>query len=189
MNRLASDGVRDGVMQRTHGKPGYAYNGISDEESGYESEGLETGNPVFISDEDYDVAVEALTEETAEYNTEDTAIVFMSYGTEHVSNAVYERLQKRLHAAGYRNYFIGTVEGSPTVEDVLNEVQGSCAKRVVLLPLMIVADDCAGKIWPVMRSSPGRQFFSMPDTKWSAFRRVQENTRASESCRFPVPGQ
>lgn len=145
MNRLASDGVRDGVMQRTHGKPGYAYNGISDEESGYESEGLETGNPVFISDEDYDVAVEALTEETAEYNTEDTAIVFMSYGTEHVSNAVYERLQKRLHAAGYRNYFIGTVEGSPTVEDVLNEVQGSCAKRVVLLPLMIVADDCAGK--------------------------------------------
>ena len=103
MNRLASDGVRDGVMQQTHGKPGYAYNGISDEESGYESEGLETGNPVFISDEDYDVAVEALTEETAEYNTEDTAIVFMSYGTEHVSNAVYERLQKRLHAAGYRS--------------------------------------------------------------------------------------
>ena len=145
MERLVADGVREVVIQPTHVMPGYEYNDIVDEVSEYKSkfDSLKIGNPILISDEDYDVVVETLTEETAKYNSEETAIVFMGHGTEHEANAVYERLQKRLHAAGYHNYFVGTVEGTPTVEDVLEGVQASGAKKVVLLPLMIVAGDHA----------------------------------------------
>lgn len=145
MERLVADGVRDVVIQPTHVMPGYEYNDIVDEVSEYASkfDSLTISNPLLISDEDYDAVVASLVEETAQYNTEGTAIVFMGHGTEHEANAAYERLQKRLNAAGYSNYFVGTVEGTPTVEDVLEGVRASDAQRVVLLPLMIVAGDHA----------------------------------------------
>ena len=145
MERLVADGVRDVVIQPTHVMPGYEYNDIVDEVSEYASkfDSLTISNPLLISDEDYDAVVASLVEETAQYNTEGTAIVFMGHGTEHEANAAYERLQKRLNAAGYSNYFVGTVEGTPTVEDVLEGVRASEAQRVVLLPLMIVAGDHA----------------------------------------------
>ena len=145
MERLVADGVRDVVIQPTHVMPGYEYSDIVEEVSEYTSQfdSLTISNPLLISDEDYDAVVASLVEETAQYNTEGTAIVFMGHGTEHEANAAYERLQKRLNAAGYSNYFVGTVEGTPTVEDVLEGVRASEAQRVVLLPLMIVAGDHA----------------------------------------------
>ena len=48
-----------------------------------------------------------------------------------------------LTEAGHTNYFIGTVEASPSLEDVLAAVQKSGCKKVVLRPLMIVAGDHA----------------------------------------------
>ena len=145
MERLVADGVRDVVIQPTHVMPGYEYSDIVEEVSEYTSkfDSLTISRPLLISDEDYDAVVASLVEETDQYNTEGTAIVFMGHGTEHEANAAYERLQKRLNAAGYSNYFVGTVEGTPTVEDVLEGVRASEVQRVVLLPLMIVAGDHA----------------------------------------------
>ncbi|MDY6180883.1 MAG: sirohydrochlorin cobaltochelatase, partial [Candidatus Faecousia sp.] len=85
MERLVADGVRDVVIQPTHVMPGYEYNDIVDEVSGYASkfDSLTISNPLLISDEDYDAVVASLVEETAQYNTEGTAFVFMGHGTEH----------------------------------------------------------------------------------------------------------
>ena len=52
-------------------------------------------------------------------------------------------LQIKITDAGHKNYFIGTVEAVPTVEDVLSEVKKQSFWKVVLLPLMIVAGDHA----------------------------------------------
>ena len=45
--------------------------------------------------------------------------------------------------AGHTNYFVGTVEASPTLEEVLAAVQAGDYTKVVLRPLMIVAGDHA----------------------------------------------
>ena len=67
----------------------------------------------------------------------------MGHGTEAESNGVYAKMQQVLSEAGYDNYFIGTVEAEPSVEDLLEAVQAGDYKRVVLRPLMIVAGDHA----------------------------------------------
>ena len=46
-------------------------------------------------------------------------------------------------AAGHENYFIGTVEAEPALEEVLAQVKKGSYKRAVLQPLMIVAGDHA----------------------------------------------
>ncbi len=145
MNRLVADGVKDAVVQPTHVMSGYEYDDAISEVTAYKYQfsSLKVGLPLLSSDEDYDKVISIVTEETVSYNTEGTAMVFMGHGTEHAANATYTKLQQKLTGAGYANYFVGTVEATPSVGDVLKLVKGSGAKKVVLLPLMIVAGDHA----------------------------------------------
>ena len=98
---------------------------------------------LLTSDEDYDEVVKAITDATAEYDDGETAICFMGHGTEADSNEVYQKMQDKLTDAGFENYFVGTVEATPSVDDVLAKVQAGDYKKVVLEPLMIVAGDHA----------------------------------------------
>ena len=145
MERLVADGVKEVVIQPTHVMPGFEYDDVMAVIAEYADkfDSVKTGDPLLTSDKDFDALVAAIAEETAVYNEEGTAVVFMGHGTHHEANATYARLQKRLHAAGLTNYFVGTVEGAPLVEDVLASVQATDAAKVVLLPLMIVAGDHA----------------------------------------------
>ena len=52
-------------------------------------------------------------------------------------------MQDLLTKDGYTNYFVGTVEAQPSLDDVLAKVQAGDYKRVVLEPLMVVAGDHA----------------------------------------------
>ena len=70
-------------------------------------------------------------------------ICFMGHGTEAESNQVYTKMQETLKAAGHDNYFVGTVEATPSLDDVIAAVKASGYKKVVLRPLMIVAGDHA----------------------------------------------
>lgn len=145
MERLVAEGVKEVIVQPTHVMPGFEYDDVVSEVSSYTDkfDRLKIGNPLLISDADYDALISSLTEETAEYNTDETAIVFMGHGTEHAANATYATLQQKLLDAGHSNYFVGTVESTPSLDDVLGLVKESGAKKVVLLPLMIVAGDHA----------------------------------------------
>ena len=87
--------------------------------------------------------IKAITEATAEYDDGETAICFMGHGTEADSNEVYAKMQDMLASEGYKNYYVGTVEATPSLEDVIAKVGEGEYKKVVLEPLMIVAGDHA----------------------------------------------
>ena len=145
MERLVADGVKDVVIQPTHVMTGFEYDDVVEEVNKYADkfDSFKISKPLLAADADYDALVKSLAEETSAYNVEGTAVVFMGHGTEHESNATYSTLQKKLKDAGYNNYFVGTVEAEPALEDVIALVKESGAKKVVLLPLMIVAGDHA----------------------------------------------
>ena len=145
LNRAADNGVKTLVVQPTHLMDGFEYNDLVDELAGYADafEAIAVGEPLLSSDEDFAAVAEAIVQATAEYDDGETAICFMGHGTEAESNGVYAKMQQVLSEAGYDNYFIGTVEAEPSVEDLLAAVQAGDYKRVVLRPLMIVAGDHA----------------------------------------------
>ena len=101
------------------------------------------GEPLLSSDDDFAKVEKAITEWTAEYDDGKTAICFMGHGTEADSNEIYQKMQDLLTKDGYANYFVGTVEATPSLEDVLAKVQAGDYERVVLEPLMVVAGDHA----------------------------------------------
>ncbi|MEL3908328.1 MAG: sirohydrochlorin cobaltochelatase [Treponemataceae bacterium] len=145
MDKLVADGVKELIVQPTHVMSGFEYDDVVEEVSKYKDkfESCKLSSPLLANDKDFKCLVKVLISETKSYNNKDTAIVWMGHGTEHRANAVYEKMQETFFAAGYKNYFVGTVESHPNVEDVLARVKKISAKKVVLLPLMIVAGDHA----------------------------------------------
>ena len=77
---------------------------------------------------------------------EDTALVLMGHGTSHTANITYNQMQTMMDQLGYKNVFIGTVEGEPADTEcsvVIGKVKDAGFKNVVLRPLMVVAGDHA----------------------------------------------
>ncbi len=145
LDRAAANGVKYLVVQPTHLMPGFEYTDLKNELAEYADafEQLVLSEPLLASDEDFISVEEAIVAATAPYDDGETAVCFMGHGTEAESNAVYAKMQTVLRDAGQENYFVGTVEAEPSVEDVLELVQAGNYKRVVLRPLMIVAGDHA----------------------------------------------
>ena len=145
LDRAADNGVKTLVVQPTHLMHGLEYNDVVAELATY-SDAFDTiaiGEPLLNTDEDFALVAEAIVKATAEYDDGETAICFMGHGTEAESNEVYAKMQQVLTDGGYANYFVGTVEATPSVEDVLAMVQEGNYTKVVLEPLMIVAGDHA----------------------------------------------
>ena len=67
----------------------------------------------------------------------------MGHGTDVLSDSVYTRLQNILEENGCSRIFIGTVEGSVTLQDVLTKLRSGKYRQILLAPLMVVAGDHA----------------------------------------------
>ena len=97
---------------------------------------------ILSSSDDYKETVTALSTQFGEL-AKDEAVVFMGHGTHHHANAVYGTLEYAFNAAGHKNVFVGTVEGYPSFDDVVNRLNENNINKVILMPLMIVAGDHA----------------------------------------------
>ena len=74
------------------------------------------------------------------------AFVLMGHGTSHKAKVTYSQMQSMMNNLGYKNVFIGTVEGEPeetACEEVIKAVNEAGFTKVVLRPLMVVAGDHA----------------------------------------------
>ena len=145
MEKLVADGVKTVVIQPTHVMNGAEYDDVMAEIAPYaeQFEGFAVGAPLLTSVEDYEAVTEALLAENEYAGSADAAIVYMGHGTHHFANSTYSQAQLVMQAAGYENVFVGTVEGFPTLDNVLANVTAYGAEKVVLYPFMVVAGDHA----------------------------------------------
>ena len=145
LNRAVENGVKNLVVQPTHLMNGLEYEELTGKIAEFSDafEKVSIGEPLLTSDDDFAKVEKAITDWTKEYDDGETAICFMGHGTEADSNAIYQKMQDLLTADGFANYYVGTVEAEPSVEDVLEKVKAGNYKKVILEPLMVVAGDHA----------------------------------------------
>lgn len=145
LQRAMDNNVKTLVVQPTHLMNGLEYNDLV-AQVGNVADAFDQvvfGEPLLTSEDDFQRVENAIVDWTKEYDDGKTAICFMGHGTEADSNAVYQKMQDMLANDGHTNYYVGTVEATPSVEDVLAKVQSGDYERVVLEPLMVVAGDHA----------------------------------------------
>lgn len=146
LERAMADGIERLVVQPTHLMNGYEYTDLEEELNEYQDKfsQIALAKPLLSSEEDFRAVAKAIASDMASYEDGETAVCFMGHGTEADSNSVYQRMQEVLIAEGYENFYIGTVEAEPGVEDVLKALnKAGKYKKVVLKPLMVVAGDHA----------------------------------------------
>ena len=104
----------------------------------------EVGADATIINDDKKAVAEAVVAAAAV--PEDQALVLMGHGTSHEANVTYNQMQTVMDELGYKNVFIGTVEGEPEDTEcsvVIDKVKDAGFKTVILRPLMVVAGDHA----------------------------------------------
>ena len=165
LDRAVANGVKNLVVQPTHLMHGAEYDEMTEAIDGYkdkfESVAIaepmlgEVGEDATVINDDKKAVAQAITDEACkeagydsmEAAAEDgTAFVFMGHGTSHTAKVSYSQMQAQMDELGYKNVFIGTVEGKPeetACENVIKAVADAGYKKVVLRPLMVVAGDHA----------------------------------------------
>ena len=145
LERAVNNGVKTLVVQPTHLMNGLEYEELTDELAKYSDsfEKIAIGDPLLTSDADFEAVMTAITDATKDAADGKTAICFMGHGTTADSNSVYSKMQTLLTDKGFNDYYVGTVEATPSLDDVLAAVQKGSYEKVILRPLMIVAGDHA----------------------------------------------
>jgi len=94
--------------------------------------------------EDIEKAVKVLKDDVQLAKKKNACLVYMGHGNEFYSTGVYAETEKEFRKQ-YKNVktFIGTVEGYPSLDDVVASLKHCGKKNLVLKPFMIVAGDHA----------------------------------------------
>ena len=193
LERAAAGGVKRLVIQPTHLMQGAEFDELSKTVDSFRSmfESVEISEPLLgevgadaaAVNPDKEAVAKAVTEtaakeagfDSAEAAAQDgTAFVFMGHGTSHAAKVTYSQMQTQMEELGYKNVFVGTVEGEPedtSCEAVIEKVKAAGFKKVILRPLMVVAgdhanNDMAGEeedSWLSMFTADG--FFEKIDTQ------------------------
>ena len=105
---------------------------------------LGTFGPKYDYHEDIKIAVESLKDDIMLAKKKNACLVYMGHGNEFFSTGLYAETQKEFRKI-YPDVktYIGTVEGYPSLDDLVIALKHCDKKNIVLKPFMIVAGDHA----------------------------------------------
>lgn len=145
--RMGDEGFTHVAVQSLHTIPGAEFHDLIRTVAAFRNmpKGTQTvtlGEALLSSPDDMEKAAKALVSVFPAERKEADAVVLMGHGTHHPANIYYPGLQYYLSKVD-PNAFVGTVEGAPALDDVINELKARKARTVWLMPLMAVAGDHA----------------------------------------------
>ena len=144
LEEMKAKGIKDIYMQPLLIIKGVEYDKVLAEASKFLEKNkdfnIKIGKPLLSTDQDYVDAISAL--QISGYK-EDEGLVLMGHGTYHEADIAYEKLENMMREKGHKNIFMGTVEGSKTIQDIIISLKEQNIKKVDLKPFMLVAGDHA----------------------------------------------
>lgn len=146
LDKMKKEGFTEVIVQPLHIMPGEEYDEVKAVVDKYIAnksfEKIVLGRPTLYRTEDYKKAIEALKGQIPKLN-KDQAVVFMGHGTPHFADASYSKLQMMIQDERMENVFVGTVEGYPSLDNIIPKLKSKGIKEVTLMPFMLVAGDHA----------------------------------------------
>lgn len=140
LEKLISDGFNEVICLVTHIINGFEYDKVTETAKRFSDKvKIRVTRPLVSVTGDYNDIIDAVKDAFPK----DKLCILMGHGTEHFANSVYPALRYCLNIRGFKNVYIGTVEGFPSLEDVIFEISGSPLRSAVLMPFMLVAGDHA----------------------------------------------
>ena len=115
---------------------------------------LGTFGPVYDYHKDLETAAKVLKDDVTLAKKEKAALVYMGHGNEFFSTGIYIEFQQVMRKM-YPDVkiFIGTVEGFPSLEDVLTGLRHQKVRKVVLKPFMVGEPRIPSKEWRTIYST------------------------------------
>ncbi len=147
LSKMMDEGFTHVAVQSLHTIPGEEYEGLVDTAESFEGmpkgiDKISIGTPLLYSDADMRAAVSALKSVFPSERKDGDSIILMGHGTHHAANIYYPASQYYFELVD-PNVYVGTVEGSPSLDDIMKELKSRKKGRVFLMPFMSVAGDHA----------------------------------------------
>ncbi|WP_352420213.1 sirohydrochlorin cobaltochelatase [Proteiniborus sp.] len=144
LQKMKQEGINEIFLQSLHIIPGHEYNKLLRQVELFIEKNndiaMHVGKPLLYDDVDYEKVVKSIEIKNLNHNE---AVVFMGHGTDHSSDNSYDLLEKHFRKEYSDNIFIGTVEGSTTLEHLIPKLLEKRIAKVKLMPFMLVAGDHA----------------------------------------------
>lgn len=131
------------VVQPTHLLYGFEYEQIEAQvkASADQFDEVLLGKPLLAGTEDLQRIAQVLCR--AYPQASGSALLLMGHGTAHFAGVVYPALQAIFQSMGRSDIYIATVEGWPTLDEVLPRLSAKGIQSAKLVPLMLVAGNHA----------------------------------------------
>lgn len=138
--QLIEQGYTDILCLPTHIIPGIEYDRLC--ANAVQFPQVRVARPLLWCEADYNVCVHAVMNSIPPRRN-DEALVLMGHGTEHFANAAYCQLEHKFRTEGFSHVYVGTVDGYPSLSDIIPQLQANGIRKIILMPFMIVAGDHA----------------------------------------------
>ncbi|MDL2124086.1 MAG: sirohydrochlorin cobaltochelatase [Deltaproteobacteria bacterium] len=145
--KMMDEGFTHVAVQSLHTIAGEEYHGLVQNAHafGQMSGGFEcilVGYPLLGKEDDLVKVTELIIKNIPKDRKKEDAVVLMGHGTHHPGNAFYAAMMYHFQQKD-PNIFVGTVEGSPTIDDIKGLLLKKKIKKAYLMPFMSVAGDHA----------------------------------------------
>lgn len=146
--KLLDEGFTQVAVQSLHTIPGIEFDDLKAEVEKFTQgpasfKNIELGSALLSNYENMRRAVEGMLAAVPSERQKNEAIIFMGHGSEHhYADLMYVAFQQVLSRHDSLA-FIGTVEGHPTLDDVISECRKVSVGKAWLIPFMSVAGDHA----------------------------------------------
>lgn len=145
--RMMDDGFTHVAVQSLHTIPGEEFHGLQQTAQAFSGlpKGMDMvtlGLPLLAEPKDVETCAQAILRSLPPERKPSEAVILMGHGTRHPANIYYPGLQYSLNRLDPL-VLIGTVEGTPSLDDVRKVLKDRKVSKVYLQPFMAVAGDHA----------------------------------------------
>lgn len=146
LSDMLEQGFKRIAVQSLHVIPGEEYFGLLQEVRAFRKIApdarISLGHPLMYSHQDMQKVSDAVMDASKTYLKKGRAVILMGHGSHHAGNIYYPGLQDYISRRS-DSVLVGTVEGGPTLKQVMSDLKAAQEKKVCLMPLMSVAGDHA----------------------------------------------